>query len=89
MPDQISDIEGNHRSGPDPAVLVPEPTMFYAATIFWLLILIFAAYGTYQLWAGLIKPPVLNLMLLPGTLAAQSGRMAAALRRSERSGRSR
>ena len=53
--------------------------MFYAATIFWLLILIFAAYGTYQLWAGLIKPPVLNLMLLPGTLAAQSGRMVGML----------
>ena len=53
--------------------------MFYAAMIFWLLILIFAAYGTYQLWAGLIKPPVLNLMLLPGTLAAQSGRMVGML----------
>ncbi len=49
--------------------------MFYAAMIFWLLILVFAAYGTYQLWAGLIKPPVLNLMLLPGTLVAHSGRM--------------
>lgn len=53
--------------------------MFYAAMIFWLLILIFSAYGTYQLWAGLIKPPVLNLMLLPGTLAAQSGRMVGML----------
>lgn len=53
--------------------------MFYAAMIFWLLILIFAASGTYQLWAGLIKPPVLNLMLLPGTLAAQSGRMVGML----------
>ncbi len=53
--------------------------MLYAAMIFWLLILVFAAYGTYQLWAGLVKPKVLNAVLLPGTLIAQSGRLVGLL----------
>ena len=52
-----------------------ERLMLYAAMVFWLLILVFAAYGTYQLWAGLIKPNILNFLLLPGTLIAQTGRM--------------
>ena len=53
--------------------------MLYAAMVFWLLILVFAAYGTYQLLAGIIKPKILNFLLLPGTLMAQSGRMVGLL----------
>ncbi len=42
--------------------------MLYAAMVFWLLVLVFAAYGTHQLWAGMMKPNVLNVVLLPGTV---------------------
>ncbi len=47
--------------------------MLYAALTFWLLVIVFAAYGVYQLWAGLIRPKVINAILLPGTLVAQLG----------------
>ena len=53
--------------------------MLYAAMVFWLLVLVFAAYGTHQLWAGIIKPNVLNVLLLPGTLIAQAGRIVGML----------
>ncbi len=53
--------------------------MLYAAMIFWLLVLVFAAYGTHQLWAGMMKPNVLNAVLLPGTLIAQAGRIVGML----------
>lgn len=53
--------------------------MLYAGIVFWLLILVFAAYGTYQLWAGLIRPHILNVVLLPGTVVAQSGRFVGLL----------
>lgn len=53
--------------------------MLYAAMVFWLLVLVFAAYGTHQLWAGMLKPNVLNVVLLPGTLIAQAGRIVGML----------
>ncbi len=53
--------------------------MLYAAMVFWLLVLVFAAYGTHQLWAGMMKPNVLNVVLLPGTLIAQAGRIVGML----------
>lgn len=53
--------------------------MLYAGIIFWLLIMVFAACGTYQLWAGLIRPHILNVVLLPGTVVAQSGRFVGLL----------
>ncbi len=53
--------------------------MLYAAMVFWLLVLVFAAYGTHQLWAGIMKPNVLNVILLPGTVIAQAGRIVGML----------
>lgn len=53
--------------------------MLYAAMTFWLLILVFSAYGVYQLWAGMVQPQVINAVLLPGTLVAQLGRAIAVL----------
>ncbi len=53
--------------------------MLYAAMVFWLMVLVFAAYGTHQLWAGMMKPNVLNIVLLPGTLIAQAGRIVGML----------
>jgi len=47
--------------------------MLYAAMTFWLLVIVFAAYGVFRLWAGLVKPRLINSILLPGTLVAQLG----------------
>ncbi len=47
--------------------------MLYAAMTFWLLVVVFSAWGVHQLWSGLVKPRVVNTVLLPGTLVAQLG----------------
>ncbi len=47
--------------------------MLYAALTFWLFVIIFAAWGVHSLWSGLLKPRVVNGVLLPGTLVAQLG----------------
>jgi len=47
--------------------------MLYAALTFWLLVIVFAAWGVHGLWSRLIKPRVVNSILLPGTLVAQLG----------------
>ena len=47
--------------------------MLYAATTFWLLVVVLSAWGVHQLWSGLVKPRVVNTVLLPGTLVAQLG----------------
>jgi hypothetical protein len=47
--------------------------MLYAALTFWLLVIVFAAGGVHRIWSSLIKPRTVNLLLLPGTLAAQLG----------------
>jgi len=47
--------------------------MLYAALTFWLLVIVFAAWGVHWLWSGLVKPRVVNTVLLPGTLVAQLG----------------
>jgi hypothetical protein len=47
--------------------------MLYAALTFWLLVIMFSAWGVHQIWSGLIKPRVVNFVLLPGTLVAQLG----------------
>jgi hypothetical protein len=47
--------------------------MLYAALTFWILVILFAAWGTHSLWSGLIRPRVVNSILLPGTLIAQLG----------------
>lgn len=47
--------------------------MLYAALTFWLLVIVFAAWGVHTLFSQLIKPKVVNSILLPGTLVAQLG----------------
>lgn len=47
--------------------------MVYAAMTFWLLVIVLTAWGVHQLWSGMVKPKVLNTVLLPGTLIAQIG----------------
>jgi hypothetical protein len=47
--------------------------MLYAALTFWLLIIVFSAWGVHTLLSQLIKPKVVNSILLPGTLVAQLG----------------
>lgn len=53
--------------------------MIYAAMTFWLLVIVFVAYGVYQLWAGLLRPKTINVLLLPGTLIAQIGHVVGLL----------
>lgn len=47
--------------------------MLYAAFTFWLLVIVFSAWGVHALWSSLIRPKVVNGILLPGTLVAQLG----------------
>lgn len=47
--------------------------MLYAALTFWLLVIVFSAWGVHRLWSRLVKPRVVNSILLPGTLVAQLG----------------
>lgn len=47
--------------------------MLYAALTFWLLVIVFSAWGVHWLWSSLIKPRAVNTILLPGTLVAQLG----------------
>jgi len=45
--------------------------MLYAALTLWLLVIIFSAWGVHRIWCGLVKPRIVNIALLPGTLVAQ------------------
>ncbi|UCE58563.1 MAG: hypothetical protein JSU63_14095 [Phycisphaerales bacterium] len=47
--------------------------MLYLALTFWLLVIVLTAWGVHRLWSGMVKPKVLNMVLLPGTLVAQIG----------------
>lgn len=47
--------------------------MLYAATGFWLMVIVLCAWGVHEIWSSLVKPKVVNAVLLPGTLAAQLG----------------
>lgn len=47
--------------------------MVYAAVVVWLVVVVLLAHGVYQLWSRLVKPKVINGVLLPGTLVAQLG----------------
>jgi len=53
--------------------------MAYASMTFWLLVIVLTAWGVHHLWSGMIKPRVVNSILLPGTLIAQLGRVLALL----------
>lgn len=47
--------------------------MIYAAAVFWLFVIVLSASGVYVLWVGMVPSRVVNIVLLPGTLAAQLG----------------
>lgn len=47
--------------------------MLYAALTLWLLVIVFCAWGVHRIWSALVKPRVVNTVLLPGTLVAQLG----------------
>lgn len=47
--------------------------MQYAEMVFWLLVIVFSAWGVHRLWSSLVQPKVVNSILLPGTLVAQLG----------------
>ncbi|NOX58866.1 MAG: hypothetical protein GXP29_08420 [Planctomycetes bacterium] len=47
--------------------------MLYAAAIFWLVVILLSASGVYVLWVGMVPSRIVNIVLLPGTLAAQLG----------------
>lgn len=47
--------------------------MLYAALTFWLLLIVFAAWGVRKLWSGIIQPKIFNSILLPGTLIGLLG----------------
>ena len=51
----------------------------YAALAFWLYVIIFLAWGVYAVWCRLLKPRVVNAILLPGTLVAQLGHVVGLL----------
>ncbi len=51
----------------------------YAALAFWLFIIIFLAWGVYAIWCKLLRPRVVNAILLPGTLIAQLGHVVGLL----------
>ena len=53
--------------------------MLYAAFTFWLMIVVFAAWGVQRLWTGMVAPRVFNAVLLPGTLVAQIGHVIGCL----------
>lgn len=47
--------------------------MLYAALTFWLLVIVFSAWGVHGMWSQMIQPRAVNTILLPGTLVAQLG----------------
>lgn len=49
--------------------------MIYVASSIWLSIAVLMAWGVYRLWNSLFKAKALDVILLPGTLVAQLGRL--------------
>lgn len=47
--------------------------MLFAAATVWLMLVVLLAWGVHHLWSGMIRPKVVNALLLPGTLVAQIG----------------
>lgn len=47
--------------------------MLYASFTFWLLVIVLSAWGAYRAWCGMVRPKIVNVVLLPGTLVAQLG----------------
>ncbi len=46
--------------------------VLYLSLTFWLLVIVLTAWGVHRILADLLKPKVLNTILLPGTLVART-----------------
>lgn len=53
--------------------------MLFATAVFWLFVVVLSACGVYSLWTGMVKSRIVNIVLLPGTLAAQLGHILGTL----------
>ena len=53
--------------------------MFYLALTFWLMIALLQAFAVYRLWQGIVRPRWINVVLLPGTIVAETAHFLAAL----------
>lgn len=53
--------------------------MIYAAASIWLMLAVLLAWGVDRLWADLAKPRTLQILLFPGTVIAQLGRIVGLL----------
>lgn len=49
--------------------------MIFAVTSLWLMVILLLAWAVVHLWSGIVRPKVVNMALLPGTLVAQMGRI--------------
>lgn len=47
--------------------------MLYIALTLWLFVILVVAWGVHRQWAAMVRPRVLNAVLLPGTLVAHVG----------------
>ena len=47
--------------------------MLYVAMTLWLMMIVLSAWGVHRLWSGMVRPRIINMLLLPGTLVAQLG----------------
>lgn len=52
---------------------------FYLALTFWLMVALLQAYAIFKLWQGLVRPRWINLVLLPGTVVAETANFVAAM----------
>ncbi len=53
--------------------------MFYLALTFWLMVGLLEAFAIFRLWEGLVRPRWIHLVLLPGTVVAETAHFLAAL----------
>ncbi|MFQ5501711.1 MAG: hypothetical protein ACE5EQ_05345 [Phycisphaerae bacterium] len=53
--------------------------MVYTAATVWLMVIVLLAWGVHHLWSSMIRPRTVNIVLLPGTLVAQIGRIVGLL----------
>ncbi|MCG3181368.1 MAG: hypothetical protein BIFFINMI_03755 [Phycisphaerae bacterium] len=52
---------------------------FYLALTFWMMVALLEAYGIFKLFEGIVRPRWIHLVLLPGTVVAETGHFIAAL----------
>lgn len=53
--------------------------MLCLAMTLWLMMIVLSAWGVYRLLSGMVRPRIINMLLLPGTLVAQLGHVVGLL----------